>query len=190
MRALTVVPGLANSARLDHVPEPPASDGAVPVQTLAIGICGTGHEIASGGYGAAHPGGDRLILGHESLGMVVSAPADSGLVEGDLVVGIVRRPDPVPCPACACGEWDMCRNCLYAERGIKCRDDTPPIACGGMWLAALGGSLYYVLILITGALLLAGRRSALWVDAAVLIGTLVWAVSEIGLTSLVSVAKR
>ena len=26
------------------------------------------------------------------------------------MVGIVRRPDPVPCPACARGEWDMGRN--------------------------------------------------------------------------------
>jgi threonine dehydrogenase-like Zn-dependent dehydrogenase len=38
---------------------------------------------------------------------------------GDLVVGIVRRPDPVPCGACAAGEWDMCRNGGYTERGIK-----------------------------------------------------------------------
>ena len=35
------------------------------------------------------------------------------------VVGIVRRPDPVPCPNCAVGEWDMCRNGQYTERGIK-----------------------------------------------------------------------
>jgi threonine dehydrogenase-like Zn-dependent dehydrogenase len=34
----------------------------------------------------------------------------------------VRRPDPVPCPACATGEWDMCRNGLYTERGIKQRN--------------------------------------------------------------------
>jgi hypothetical protein len=34
-------------------------------------------------------------------------------------VGIVRRPDPVPCPNCAVGEWDMCRNGQYTERGIK-----------------------------------------------------------------------
>jgi len=58
------------------------------------------------------------------------------------------------------------------------------LACGGAWLAALGGSSYYVLagigILVTGALLVAGRRSALWVYAAVLIGTLVWAVGEVG----------
>jgi len=55
---------------------------------------------------------------------------------------------------------------------------------GGVWLAGLGGSLYYVVagigILITGILLIAGRRSALWVFAAVLIGSLIWAVSEVG----------
>jgi len=34
----------------------------------------------------------------------------------------VRRPDPVPCAACAIGEWDMCRNGLYTERGIKERN--------------------------------------------------------------------
>ena len=42
-----------------------------------------------------------------------------GVVAGDRVVGIVRRPDPVPCESCAAGEWDMCRNQLYFERGIK-----------------------------------------------------------------------
>src|SRR4029077_279483 len=41
---------------------------------------------------------------------------------GDLVVGIVRRPDPVPCTSCAVGEWDMCRNGQYTERGIKAID--------------------------------------------------------------------
>jgi threonine dehydrogenase-like Zn-dependent dehydrogenase len=39
-----------------------------------------------------------------------------------LVVGIVRRPDPVPCSSCAVGEWDMCRNGLYTECGIHARD--------------------------------------------------------------------
>ena len=49
---------------------------------------------------------------------MLEAPADSDFHAGDLVVGIVRRPDPVPCPACAAGEWDMCRNDRFAERGI------------------------------------------------------------------------
>ena len=35
------------------------------------------------------------------------------------MVGIVRRPDPIPCPNCVVGEWDMCRNGQYTERGIK-----------------------------------------------------------------------
>ena len=48
-----------------------------------------------------------------------TAPADSEVAPGDLVVGIVRRPDPQPCSACAVGEWDMCRNGGYTERGIK-----------------------------------------------------------------------
>jgi threonine dehydrogenase-like Zn-dependent dehydrogenase len=91
----------------------------VLVRTVALGVCGTDRDIISGEYGSAPPGQKRLILGHESLGRVELAPPDSGLVPGDLIVGIVRRPDPVPCCACAAGEWDMCRNGRYTERGIK-----------------------------------------------------------------------
>jgi len=118
MRALTVSPGIAGSARVEEVPEPPWSDGPVLARTLALGICGTDREILEG-YGAAPSGEQRLILGHESLAEVEIAPAGCGLARGDLVVGIVRRPDPQPCPACAVGEWDMCRNGRYTERGIK-----------------------------------------------------------------------
>jgi threonine dehydrogenase-like Zn-dependent dehydrogenase len=122
MRALTVAPGFANSARVEDVPEPPRADGSVVVRSLALGVCGTDREIVSGSYGWAPPGEKRLVIGHESLGEVCEAPADSGFRPGDRVVGIVRRPDPVPCPACAVGEWDMCRNGRYTERGIKERN--------------------------------------------------------------------
>lgn len=64
-------------------------------------------------------GQDYLVLGHENLGRVREAPEGSGLVEGDLVVGIVRRPDPEPCKARAAGEWYMCLNGKYTEHGIK-----------------------------------------------------------------------
>jgi threonine dehydrogenase-like Zn-dependent dehydrogenase len=114
-----VAPGIGNSARLEDVSEPDPADGAVLVRTVALGVCRTDREIISGEYGTAPPGQKRLILGHESLGRVETAPPESGLVPGDLVVGIVRRPDPVPCCACAAGEWDMCRNGRYTERGIK-----------------------------------------------------------------------
>ncbi|WP_280439104.1 theronine dehydrogenase [Nocardia cyriacigeorgica] len=48
-----------------------------------------------------------------------TAPDGSDFAAGDLVVGVVRRPDPVPCGACARGEFDNCRNGRYTERGIK-----------------------------------------------------------------------
>jgi len=119
MKAVTVVPLQANSVDLTDMPEPPETDGPVLVETLAVGVCGTDLEIINGDYGWAPAGESRLTIGHESLGRVIDAPAGSGLSAGDLVVGIVRRPDPVPCPNCEIGEWDMCRNGQYTERGIK-----------------------------------------------------------------------
>jgi threonine dehydrogenase-like Zn-dependent dehydrogenase len=117
--AVTVEPGVAGSLRYEEVPEPDERSGSILVEAVAAGICGTDAEIASGAYGWPAPGRKRLILGHESLGRVIDPGPETGLQAGDLVVGIVRRPDPVPCPNCAVGEWDMCRNGQYTERGIK-----------------------------------------------------------------------
>ncbi|CAI9403387.1 putative alcohol dehydrogenase AdhA [Nocardioides sp. T2.26MG-1] len=119
MRALTVQPHKRGSLAVEAVPEPEAGADELLVEGVAIGVCGTDKEIVRGDYGWAPPGRDRLILGHESLGRVLEAPARSDLAEGDLVAGVVRRPDPVPCGACAHDEWDMCRNGRYTERGIK-----------------------------------------------------------------------
>lgn len=119
MRALTVVPRRAGSARLDDLPEPSPAEGPVLVRGLAVGVCGTDAEIVQGRYGAAPAGHERLVLGHESLGEVLEAPPDSGLAPGDRVAGIVRHPDPVPCGSCAAGEWDMCENGGFTEHGIK-----------------------------------------------------------------------
>ncbi|HEX8123687.1 MAG TPA: glucose 1-dehydrogenase [Solirubrobacteraceae bacterium] len=121
MKAITVRPGEKGSGELSEMPDPPQDDGAVLVEGVAMGVCGTDGEILSGGYGEAPEGEERLILGHESLGRVLEAPGDAPVAPGDLVAGIVRRPDPVPCPCCAAGEWDMCRNGRYTERGIKGR---------------------------------------------------------------------
>ena len=96
MRAITLVPGQQSSVALTDMPEPPAEDGPIVVQTQAIGVCGTDQEIIDGEYGSAPPGQDRLIIGHESLGRVAEAPPGTGFAPGDLVVGIVRRRDPVP----------------------------------------------------------------------------------------------
>jgi len=119
MKAITVEAKKPGSARLEDVPEPDIHNGSVLVEAVAVGVCGTDVEIAEGKYGWAPPGKTRLVLGHESLGRVLDPGPTSGLKKGDLVVGIVRRPDPVPCPNCAVGEWDMCRNGQYTERGIK-----------------------------------------------------------------------
>jgi threonine dehydrogenase-like Zn-dependent dehydrogenase len=119
VRALTVLPGVGGSVAVTEIDEPEVADGSILVETLAIGVCGTDVEICNGDYGTAPAGSERLVIGHESLGRVLEAPAGADFVEGDLVVGIVRRPDPVPCTSCAVGEWDMCRNGRYTERGIK-----------------------------------------------------------------------
>ncbi|TMQ90741.1 theronine dehydrogenase [Actinomadura soli] len=119
MRALTVLPERRGSLAVTDVPDPEPGENDLLVDGVAVGVCGTDREIADGDYGWAPPGRDRLVIGHESLGRVRDAPSGSGFAPGDLVVGVVRRPDPEPCGACAHGEFDMCRNGRYTERGIK-----------------------------------------------------------------------
>jgi glucose 1-dehydrogenase len=122
VKSIAIIPGRPETAGVVDRPEPPESDGALLVRTRLIGICGTDVEIAMDGFGTPPPGTDWLVLGHESLGEVVDAPEDSGFTAGDLVAGVVRRPDPLPCPACAADEWDMCRTGEFLERGIKDAD--------------------------------------------------------------------
>jgi threonine dehydrogenase-like Zn-dependent dehydrogenase len=122
MRALTVRPGASVRVAVEEVPEPPPSDGSIQVEAIAVGVCGTDREIVDGHLGAPPPGRDRWVIGHESLGRVAEAPAGSGFEAGDLVVGVVRRPDPFPCASCAAGEWDMCSDGRFTEHGIAGRD--------------------------------------------------------------------
>lgn len=122
MRAVVVTPKKPGSGRLAEVPDPQPRDGEVLVQVHQVGLDGTDAEILQGQYGEAPPDDDYLIIGHESLGRVEKVTgAAEGLSLGDWVVAIVRRPDPVPCRNCAAGEWDMCLNGQYTERGIKGR---------------------------------------------------------------------
>jgi threonine dehydrogenase-like Zn-dependent dehydrogenase len=116
MHVLTVIPGIANSASLDEAPAPVKGAG-VRLASLAVGVCGTDREILAGDYGSPPPGRQRLALGHECVARVQESA--EGFVRDEWVVPIVRRPDPVPCSACAAGEWDMCRNGRYTEHGIK-----------------------------------------------------------------------
>lgn len=89
------------------------------VRTLCVGVCGTDTEILAGHYGRSPAGRARLILGHEAIGVVITADSAGSFALGEHVVPIVRRPDPIPCTSCAVGEFDMCRNGAYTEHGIK-----------------------------------------------------------------------
>jgi glucose 1-dehydrogenase len=122
VKGVTVIPRRPESAGLTDLPEPLDEEGPVLVEAVAVGVCGTDEEIVAGDYGWAPAGRDHMVLGHESLGQVLEAPADADLSPGDAVVGFVRHPDPDPCLNCAAGEWDMCRNGRYTEHGIKERD--------------------------------------------------------------------
>ena len=65
MRAITILPGVPNSAKLENVPDPSKDDGAILVDAIALGVCGTDHELIAGHYGEAPEGQEHLILGHE-----------------------------------------------------------------------------------------------------------------------------
>jgi len=117
MKAIAITPGKAGSARLIQMPAPHPSASDVLVRTLSIGVCGTDAELAAGVIGRPPEGEDALVIGHESLGMVVEPGTRAKEVKrGDLVVAMVRRPDN--CPACRAGDADLCTKGEYTERGI------------------------------------------------------------------------
>ncbi|MBB4674698.1 glucose 1-dehydrogenase [Crossiella cryophila] len=122
MKAVVGVPGDPSRTALRELPDPVAGPGELLVTGLLAGVCGTDREVVEQGYGELPPDRSEMVLLHESLGRVRTAPDGSGFTPGDLVVGLVRRPDPEPCGACADGQWDFCRNGKYTERGIKALD--------------------------------------------------------------------
>ena len=119
MRAVTVTPGQAGSLRVRDVPDLQPGGAEAVVRVLQAGLCGTDAEITAGLYGEAPSGESYLVLGHENLGVVESAPTGSSLAPGDLVVCTVRRPCPEACLPCRTGQNDMCLTGHYLERGIQ-----------------------------------------------------------------------
>jgi threonine dehydrogenase-like Zn-dependent dehydrogenase len=130
VKAITVEPGRSESLGLADVADPDPGPDDLLVEVLAVGICGTDHEILDGDIGYPPEGRDRLVLGHEAVARVIEAPENSRFSPGNLVAPIVRRPDPVPCPNCAIGEWDMCQNGRFGEAGIRGLD-----GYAAQWLA-------------------------------------------------------
>ncbi|HEY8258011.1 MAG TPA: glucose 1-dehydrogenase [Gemmatimonadales bacterium] len=124
MKAIAVFPGKADSMHLTMTPKPSLTDvpdgRGVLVKVLRVGVDGTDKEINAAEYGAAPPGFDYLITGHESFGRVEAVgPKVTELAPGDYVVATVRRPgmsiyDRI-------GTYDMTTDDTYFERGINLR---------------------------------------------------------------------
>src|SRR5205823_13956262 len=97
VRAIAVTPGEAGSIHLEDVPKP--SVGEVPegrgvlVRVLRVGVDRTDKEINPAQYGAAPPGQDFLIIGHENFGVVeeVGPNVPDTIRTGTYVVATVRR---------------------------------------------------------------------------------------------------
>ncbi len=123
MKAIAVHPGKAGSIHLADVPRPSLDqipDGkGVRVQVLRVGVDGTDKEINAAEYGAAPPGDDYLVIGHENFGRVVevgpNVPGTIGV--GTHVVASVRRPDSTIYGQI--GLQDFTTADVYSERGIN-----------------------------------------------------------------------
>ncbi len=130
MKAVAVLPGKPHSVHQREVPEPglghqphphvcAVPEGrAVKVQTLQVGVDATDREINEALYGHAPPGGDFLVIGHESFGRVVEVGDKvAGLVPGDFVSCTVRRPGKSLFDVI--GRNDITSEETYYERGIN-----------------------------------------------------------------------
>ena len=124
MKAISVFPGKPNSVHLADAPKPdidqiPNGRGVL-VKVLRVGVDGTDKEINAAEYGAAPPGFDYLIIGHEGFGQVEAVgPNVTEFKAGDYVVATVRRPGRSIYDLI--GTNDMTTDDTYYERGINLR---------------------------------------------------------------------
>ena len=116
MRALTIRPGEAGTANVTDVEAPETGAGDVLIRTLEVGVCATDRELIAGAFGAAPPGQDFLILGHELVGVVEREAG--AFKQGDFVSVRGRRPC-ASCRACLAGAPDSCTSGGWTERGIN-----------------------------------------------------------------------
>src|SRR5436190_92062 len=124
MKAISVFPGKPNSVHVAELPKPSVDQvpngRGVLVKVLRVGVDGTDKEINAAEYGAAPPGYDFLVIGHEGFGRVEAVgPNVTELAPGDFVVATVRRPGSSVYDAI--GTSDMTTDDVYFERGINLR---------------------------------------------------------------------
>src|ERR671933_857850 len=98
MKAMAVFPCKPVSLHLADLPAPSVDDvpdgKGVLVEVLRVGVDGTDKEINDAEYGAAPPGDDFLVIGHENFGRVVEVGPNvpDTIRPGGFVVASVRRP--------------------------------------------------------------------------------------------------
>ena len=123
MKAIAVHPGKPGSIHLEDVPKPSTADvpngRGVLVKVLRVGVDGTDKEINAAEYGAAPPGADFLVIGHENLGIVeeVGPNVPDTIRPGTYVVSSVRRPGSSIYGKI--GLQDFTTDDVYYERGIN-----------------------------------------------------------------------
>jgi glucose 1-dehydrogenase len=123
VKAIAVHPGKAGSTHLAEIPVPSVGDvpdgRGVLVEVLRVGVDGTDKEINEGQYGAAPPGDDFLVTGHENFGRVleVGPSVPTTIKPHGLVVSTVRRPGHSLYDAI--GLQDFTTDDVYYERGIN-----------------------------------------------------------------------
>jgi threonine dehydrogenase-like Zn-dependent dehydrogenase len=91
----------------------------VLVRVLRVGVDGTDKEINAAEYGAAPPGDDFLVIGHENFGVVeeVGPNVPDTITPGTYVVASVRRPGSSIYGQI--GLQDFTTDDVYYERGIN-----------------------------------------------------------------------
>src|SRR3954465_3717242 len=130
MKAVAVLPGKPNSVHLQEIAVPRLNDQPHPhvcripegrgvlVKVLQIGVDATDREINEALYGNAPPGGDHLVIGHESFGQELEVGDKVTEVKpGAYASCTVRRPggsiyDRI-------GRNDITSEEVYYERGIN-----------------------------------------------------------------------
>src|SRR5262249_46389238 len=123
MKAIAVHPGTPDSIHLREIAEPNVTDipdgRGVLVKVLRVGVDGTDKEINAAEYGAAPPGDEYLVTGHESFGVVVDVGPDvpTTIRRGTYVVASVRRPGSSIYGKI--GLQDFTTDDVYYERGIN-----------------------------------------------------------------------
>src|ERR687885_332372 len=123
MKAIAVHPGKPGSIHLEDVPKPSLDEipegRGVLVRVLRVGVDGTDKEINAAEYGAAPPGDDFLIIGHENFGVVeeVGPNVPDTIRPGGYVVASVRRPGSSIYGKI--GLQDFTTDDVYYERGIN-----------------------------------------------------------------------